>query len=619
MHLHLVTLHTHPSPQAVPLAAACLKAWLDARPGGATVTLADTYLTTPPEDITAAILAAHPDVVGFPLYSWNRDICCTVAAALRRAAPQMILLGGGPEATADPAGVLAAAPFDAVIIGEGEETLGELLDRHAAGQSLAGLAGVAQRIDGNVVVSKRSARSDPGTFPSPILSGCLDPYIPIGILWQLSRGCSYGCDFCFDGLGERRVRRIGEERLALELDYLVSHGVGQIFVLDSTFNQDGARAKRLLRRLKEKAPHVHCHFEIRHELLDAEQVRLFAALPCSLQIGLQSASPDILRQVGRTFDCATFRSKIGLLNSAGVTFGFDLIAGLPGDSLAEFRASLDFALALYPNQLDIFPLAVLPGTALAARADELQLRHLSNPPYTLLASPTFGEGDLAIAGRLGAACDIFYSRGRAVAWFNAVVEALNLTPAAFLQRFADWLQQRQGDALRPEEYDHPRIWQWQRDFLTAQFATPKLQRLLPLALDLVDYHYHYAAALLAPPAPTLSQRDVARLDPLRQPLRLAESTRLARFHYPILDLLEAGEPRLRRFAAAVAPEPSCAVLFPHGGAIHTEALDEVYFRLLERLDGQTPATRLAQALKLPAAAADEFLRFALAQGIVVRA
>ncbi|HBT84210.1 MAG TPA: B12-binding domain-containing radical SAM protein, partial [Desulfuromonas sp.] len=388
-------------------------------------------------------------------------------------------------------------------------------------------------------------------------------------------------------------------------------------VLDSTFNQDGARAKRLLRRLKEKAPRVHCHFEIRHELLDAEQVRLFAALPCSLQIGLQSASPSVLRQVGRTLDRDTFRSKVGLLNAAGVTFGFDLIAGLPGDSLTEFRASLDFALALYPNQLDIFPLAVLPGTALAARAAELQLRHLPNPPYTLLATPTFPEEDLATARRLATACDIFYSRGRAVAWFNAIVAALNLTPAALLQRFADWLQRQQGEAIRAEDFDHPRIWQWQRDFLRQQFAAPKLQRLLPLALDLVDYHYHYAAALLAPPAPTLTQREVARLDPWRQPLRLAPATRLARFHYPILDLLDAGQPRLRKFAAAVPPEPSCAVLFQHGGAIHTEALDEVYFRLLEGLDGQTPAARLAQALKLPAEAAREFLRFSLAQGIVL--
>ena len=78
MHLHLVTLHTQPSPQAIPLAAACLKAYLDARPTAGPrprVTLADAYLATPLEEITSAILAARPDVVGFSLYSWNRDAC----------------------------------------------------------------------------------------------------------------------------------------------------------------------------------------------------------------------------------------------------------------------------------------------------------------------------------------------------------------------------------------------------------------------------------------------------------------------------------------------------------------------------------------------------------------
>ena len=71
MHLHLVTLHAMPSAQAVPLAAAFLKAFLDARPAPArpaTVSCAEFFSGTPLEEVCDAILAQRPDLVGLPLY-----------------------------------------------------------------------------------------------------------------------------------------------------------------------------------------------------------------------------------------------------------------------------------------------------------------------------------------------------------------------------------------------------------------------------------------------------------------------------------------------------------------------------------------------------------------------
>ncbi|HKZ16942.1 MAG TPA: radical SAM protein, partial [Geobacteraceae bacterium] len=439
MRLHLVTIHASRSPQAVPMAAACLKAYLDARPANGkpvTVSCAEFICDEPLRDISSAIQADQPDIVAFSMYAWNRVACCSLAQMLRSEAPGLTIIAGGPEATADPVGVMAEAPFDFLVVGEGELTISEVLDRLDDGRPLDGVGGIARRADGEVVVVRRPPVTDLGALPSPYLSGILDGHIPDGVLWQLSRGCSFGCDFCFDGMGDRTVRRYPLERLEAELDHMVRRGVNQIFVLDSTFNQDAKRAKTLLRLIWKKAPHVHFHFEIRSELLDAEQARLFAGLACSLQIGLQTSDPKIARNVKRSLDRGDFIAKIGLLNSSGAVFGFDLIYGLPGDSLARFKEGLDFALALYPNHLDIFPLAVLPGTALAARACDLKLRHLDKPPYTIIESPTFPAADVAAARQLAAACDIFYSRGKAVAWFNGIVAALRLTPASFLESFA---------------------------------------------------------------------------------------------------------------------------------------------------------------------------------------
>lgn len=622
MRLHLVTIHASRSPQAVPLAAACLKSALDARPataGRLEVTMADFFSGDSLEDICRSILESAPDLVGFSLYAWNRAECCALVGKLRDKVPSLTIFAGGPEATADAAGVLTEAPFDFLVVGEGEEALAEAIDRLLSGSSPDGVPGIARRAGSGIQLVRRTPVADPGSLPSAYLSGVLDRTIPTGVLWQLSRGCSYGCEFCFDGMGDRTVRRYPMDRLEAELDYLVAHGANQVVVLDSTFNLDGKRAKAILRLIRKKAPQVHFHFEARSELLDEEQARLFGGMKCSLQIGLQTADPVVARSVRRSLNRRDFAEKIGLLNLEGVAFGFDLIYGLPGDSLASFRETLDFALRLYPNSLAIFPLALLPGTVLSRRAGDLELRHLPEPPYTLLESPTFPPGDLSAARRLADACDIFYSRGKAVAWFNGIVSALRMSPAAFLEEFAAWLRDKAGQDCTEADFPDEEIWRLQRDFLSGMFVKRKVKKLLAAALDFVDYHYYYAAAVMAVPPRLPSRRDLARIDFLRRPLSVAESTRLAKFSYEILDLLESGEPDPPHIHGTLRPDGSFAAIYPRGGEVATESLAEPYYRLLERLDGATPAGVTAARIGIPPKEAREFLAFAAAEGIVVLA
>ena len=619
MHLHLVTLHVKRSPQSVPLAAAFLQASITAHfhhDASVRVTMADYVCGTAVETMVAEIAETRAEIVGFSLYVWNRAEIVLLVQQLRMLSPRLILIGGGAEATADPEGIMTEAPFDFLVIGEGEGTLPELLRRLLYNLAPDDLPGLLRRQSGGIVRPVLLPPLSLEQLPSPWLAGQLDPYIPQGVLWQLARGCSFACEFCFDGMGTRTVRRFPLDRVAAELDYLVRHGVHQVFVLDSTFNQDLQRAKLILRMIQEKAPRVHFHFEIRSEFLDAESAQLFAAISCSLQIGLQSASPRVLATVGRAFDPKEFSRKIALLNHAGVTFGFDLIYGLPGDSLSEFRKSLDFALSQYPNQLDIFPLAVLPGTPLASKGVESQLQHLPHPPYTILDSPTFPARDLTTARHLASACDIFYSRGKAVAWFNGITTALKLSASAFLLAFADWLFTEIGHEPDPEDYADEKIWSLQRHFLSDIFSRQHSEKLLPMALDLVDYHYCHATILQCPPPRPLKARELAKIDVLNTPLQLNDSARLATFHYDIEELLHLGEPQLAAAASRLKAKGSFAILYSHHGAVCTELLPSVYFQLLEKLDGQQPAEKIAGTLGISSNDSRKFLKIALQEGVV---
>jgi hypothetical protein len=173
-----------------------------------------------------------------------------------------------------------------------------------------------------------------------------------------------------------------------------------------------------------------------------------------------------------------------------------------------------------------------------------------------------------------------------------------------------------GSRANESDLDDQAVWQLQRSFLGSTFSQPDLKRLLPVVLDLVDYHYHYAAALLTPPErPPRRTGDKGRL--LQTPLRLAVSVRLAEFHYEILEILDAGVPDLRRLSDALAPAGSFAAIYPGRDGVCTESLAEPYFRLLERLAGGSPAGAIAAGLGLQPDETRHFLLFALDEGIVL--
>jgi len=618
MRIALVAIHPAPSPQAVPLANAFLQSYLTIFPPAEVpeIQRLDCFLEQESADCQAAITLLQAELVGFSMYVWNRDKCREIAANLRRQCPGITIFAGGPEATADPSGVLAGDAFDFLIVGEGEVPFAELCQALQRGKAIDSIPGLATRSRDSYTLIPAEPLRTLDEIPSPWLNGTLDARQYPGLLWQLSRGCGFACDFCFDSRDRHGVRRFSLERIEAELRHFAASGVNQVFVLDSTFNQDQRRAKTILRLIRKIAPTIHFHFEVRSEFIDRELAELFAAITCSLQIGLQSSDPGVLKQVGRTFLPEDFASRTMLLNDTGATFGFDLMYGLPGDSLAGFCSSLEFALDLYPNHLDIFPLAILPGTALTQRAESLGLEYRKQPPYVLLSSPTFSADDMEKAHTLASACDIFYTRGRSVAWFNGMLQALGQRPAAFLLQFFAWLQGQQTTSIVERDLTDEQIWQLQREFLGKAFSPKRLRRFLPAVLDLVDYHYHYAAALLSPITPQPAKLPTGK-KLLERPLQLAESTHLALFHYEIMELLEAGAADVRGFSDSLQQSGSQAVIYPTSEGVFTESIDMAYFKLLEGLDGTTPAGTVARTCGIAADETVEFLEFALSEGIVV--
>ncbi len=499
----LVSMHLAAGPEAVPLGAACVAAAVKSvfSAQQVTIILVESLVGEDPRMLADRILATDADAVGFSIYSWNRRPLLAVARRVAGLRPETVLFCGGPDPTAQPEGLSRAGggTFHFVVLGEGEGAVIDII-KTALGTELEadsddGFAKLspALRVRGTELIVGRP--EDPAKYPSPWLDGTLSAENRPGVLWELARGCPYRCAYCFESKGQHRVRYFPEDRLRQELRAFVAARVPSVFVLDPTFNVDKARTLRILELLQKEAPDIHWHFEVRAENVDPGQARLFAALGASLQIGLQTSDPKVAAGVDRSFDKSRFSAKIDLLNQAGAVFGLDLIYGLPGDTLSGYRASLDYALSLYPNTVDLFRLAVLPGTVLFDRSEQQGLQADQDAPYLLRAGPGFPAADLAAAERLSRAVDLFYNRGRAVAWFNQVLHPLGLRPSTFFDGFADFLDRRVVWETVNTAHDPVALERLQLAYLDQRLEKTKLDYLLPAIWDIVRFNGAWARAL----------------------------------------------------------------------------------------------------------------------------
>ncbi|MEJ2101419.1 MAG: radical SAM protein, partial [Desulfobacterales bacterium] len=139
--------------------------------------------------------------------------------------------------------------------------------------------------------------------------------------------------------------------------------------------------------------------EFRAEAVDVQLADRFAASGFSwFEIGLQSTNPRALQIMNRPTRIKRFAQGATLLKERGIVPAIDLIVGLPGDDLQGFRKTIEFVIENgLQEDVQVFPLSVLPGTDFRLRCDELGLRFEKSPPYTLLENPSFCADDMLMA------------------------------------------------------------------------------------------------------------------------------------------------------------------------------------------------------------------------------
>ena len=389
------------SNENIPLASAYLQAI--ASEEGVTADLLPSHLMRYGSDqaILEFIVGARPDLVGMSCYLWNIERSLFLGEGIKRRLPGCRVVVGGPEITPGNVFLLRHAAVDIGIVGEGEEGWRCLLRSFPKVPRLSDLVlpgeGRGRRSGRNEV-----SRSSLGRHPSPYLCGFLDSQLQ-GVLWlETVRGCPYRCAYCYYPKRSSRLRMFPLERTFKEVRRAWEQGLKEIVFLDPCFIRrpnieallDGIAGINRHRRLG-------LHAESTVEGVDERLAgKMAKAGFVKIEAGVQSVNQKTLRRIHRRFDPERFLNGFRSLQGHGIEVMVDLIAGLPGDTLADICRGIDWVMDKEAyDYLMLYPLSLMPSTELKERSDEFGLSSMLSPPYLLTRGPRLEAQEICLAFR----------------------------------------------------------------------------------------------------------------------------------------------------------------------------------------------------------------------------
>ena len=394
------------SNENIPLASAYLQAI--ALEEGVAADLLPSHLMRYGSDqaILKFIVDARPDLVGMSLYMWNIERSLFLAEEVKRHLPECRIVVGGPEVTPGNNFLLLRTAIDARIVGEGEDAWRCLL------RTFPKIPRFPDLVLPGKGMAPRSARSEVsrsafGVPSSPYLSGLLDSQLQ-GVLWlETVRGCPYRCAYCYYHKRSSKLRTFPLERILKEVRKAWEQGLREIVFLDPCFIRrpnierllDGIAGINRDRRLK-----LHAESTV-EGIGEAIAGKMAKAGFVEIEAGVQSIHQGTLRGIHRRFDPQGFLDGFRFLQKHGIKVMVDLIAGLPGDTLADICSGIDWVMdeEAY-DYLMLYPLSLMPSTELKERADELGLSSMPFPPYLLTRGPELEAREMSRAFRYYEEC-----------------------------------------------------------------------------------------------------------------------------------------------------------------------------------------------------------------------
>ena len=352
------------------------------RQHGYRVSLFDTQLIEGPEALAPRLAADRPDV--FVIYddgfNYLTKMCLT---NMREAAFRMIAMVKEKGAvvivsssdSTDHYQEYLERGADFVLLGEGEQTLLELVGTIQNGVGYTQIAGLAL-LQGQLPIrtGPRKVMKDLDSLPMPAWD--LVDIAAYRAVWMrhhgyfslnisTTRGCPFKCNWCAKPIYGNRYNARSPRHVVDEIKWLKTHyGFDHIWMCDDIFGLKPGWVNEFADLVEEERLHLRFKIQSRADLLLQENyVRALARAGCENSwMGAESGSQKILDAMDKGTTTGQIEAATRLLREHGIRPSFFIQFGYPGETKEDIAMTIRMINRLLPDSLGISVSYPLPGT-----------------------------------------------------------------------------------------------------------------------------------------------------------------------------------------------------------------------------------------------------------------
>lgn len=323
-------------------------------------------------DIEGRLKSFRADVVATTAFTASIDDALELLALAKKINPQIVTVLGNVHATFCYEDILThhADTVDFVVIGEGEETLPELLDCLNRGERPDTVAGLAfLEAGGLVTTGQRPFIEDLDSLETAwdLVEWPIYTYRPkkdsVLAIVSSSRGCRQNCSFCSQQLfWKRSWRARSPKNFVDELAHLnKKHGVTVVMLADEIPTLDRKRWECILDLLIERQIGVKLLMETRVDdiLRDADIMAKYRLAGVEhIYVGVEAGSQATLDIFKKDTRIEQSKQAIDIINGADIVSETSFVLGMPNETPESIAKTIELAKHYSPDMA--FFLAIAP-------------------------------------------------------------------------------------------------------------------------------------------------------------------------------------------------------------------------------------------------------------------
>jgi len=324
------------------------------------------------QGLRETIKTLKPDVIGVHANTFLLDRVYEVVREARASAKDAHITLGGPHTEVFPGESLSLPEVDSIVIGEGEETLLELLDSLEKRRNLSSVRGLGYKKGGTPQINNVRPLIedlDKLSFPARQLVSPGDYSSLIGkkkasTSIMSSRGCPFRCNFCYVLYGGR-YRRRSVKNVIDEIKACVAMGIHEFMFFDETFGLERAWVVDFCGQVIKNRLDIVFDVRTRINILDEEMLFRLKKVGCiRIKVGVESGTQEILNRMNKQLSLGEITRSFKLIKKSGISSYASFMIGYPGETMEQISETFSYIMKLEPDYAQVMVTKLAPATKL---------------------------------------------------------------------------------------------------------------------------------------------------------------------------------------------------------------------------------------------------------------